>query len=131
MLSVLPEPPPNLAEWLGLVLLVGAFIEACRRRLVNPILHEMREHATDHAQSRADSATIAHELAPNGSEYQLPGPMQGKPLRNLAISALIAIQHVSTRLDAHEAYSRQIVTTLNAERTAEGQGQLPTEGGGL
>ena len=93
----IPDPPENLADWLLLLGLIGGIIEAARRRLVNPILKEMAEHAKEHADSREMRAMVLKQLAPNGHEYQLPADLQDKPMRDLVAKGIIIARRVETK----------------------------------
>lgn len=127
----LPQPPANLADWIILIGLVGSAIIAMRKWIVQPMLDELHQHTLDHEEARKVRDLVKQQLTPNGTDVQLPQEERDKPLRDIAIKGLIAIRHLERRLESHEAYSRQIVATLNAERSAEGHGALPTEGSGL
>ena len=125
MTFALPEPPANLADWLLLLGLFGGLVEAARRRLVNPILKEMAEHAKEHFEGRAVRELVLRQLAPNGHEYELPPELRDKPLRDLVTKGILGLARIQDALTAHDTYVVETLSRLNEDREARGLSPLP------
>lgn len=124
-MTVIPEVPQNLTDWLQLVLVVGAVIAGARKWLVNPIIQRMDAHAQEHQDGRDTRALVLKQLAPNGHEWELPADLQDKPLRDLVAKGIIVGRRVEAAVAVHDAYTRSTVGLLNTDREARGLPPLP------
>ena len=130
MMTILPDPPANLADWLALIMLAGGVIAGARKWLVNPILKRLDDHAEDHDRGRELRALVIRQLAPNGHEWELPEELRDKPLRALVAKGIIVAKRTEAKVDAHDAFSREAVKLVNADREARGLEPLPPPPGG-